>query len=196
MARRPASCSGCGVNLDAFRPQPELTGPNVILRQLDGSHLDDVLKTVRDPEVRRLTGTHARFTEPLLARWLESRPEQDGRADWAVTHREDGRFLGDLALNDIDADNESAAFRIALAPGAVGRGYGTEATRLVLEFAFETVGLHRVSLEVYDFNSRARRAYEKCGFVAEGVLRDALCWEGKRHHAVVMSVLAPQWRLR
>lgn len=184
------------MNLDAFRPQPELAGPNVILRQLDDSYLADVLKTAQDQEIRRLTGTQAQFSEPLLARWLESRPEQGGRADWAITHREDGRFLGDLALNEVDADNESAVFRIALAPGAAGRGYGTEAIRLVLGFAFETVGLHRVSLEVYDFNSRARRAYEKCGFTAEGVLRDALRWEGKWHDAVVMAILAPQWRLR
>ncbi|WP_197372312.1 GNAT family N-acetyltransferase, partial [Streptomyces clavuligerus] len=51
----------------------------------------------------------------------------------------------------------------------------------------------RISLEVYAFNPRARRAYEKAGFVAEGVLRDALLWEGERVDATVMSILAPEW---
>jgi RimJ/RimL family protein N-acetyltransferase len=89
------------------------------------------------------------------------------------------------------------SFRIALAgPHAFGRGYGTEATRLVLDFAFDTVGLHRVGLEVFDFNPRAQRVYEKCGFVREGVLRDALRWDGRRHDALAMSVLATDGPLR
>ncbi|GHE85800.1 hypothetical protein GCM10014715_47620 [Streptomyces spiralis] len=58
---------------------------------------------------------------------------------------------------------------------------------------FEQLGLHRISLEVYAFNPRARRVYEKVGFLAEGVLRDALLWEGERVDAAVMSILAPEW---
>ncbi len=71
-------------------------------------------------------------------------------------------------------------------PGTFGRGFGTEATRLILGHGFETLGLHRISLEVYAFNPRARRAYEKAGFVAEGVLRDALLWEGERVDSLVI----------
>jgi RimJ/RimL family protein N-acetyltransferase len=52
------------------------------------------------------------------------------------------------------------------------------------------VGLHRLSLEVYDFNPRARRVYEKCGFRTEGVLRDALRWDGEWINATVMSIVA------
>ena len=63
--------------------------------------------------------------------------------------------------------------------------WGTEATRLIVGYGFEKLGLHRISLEVYAFNPRARRAYEKVGFVAEGVLRDALLWEGERVDATV-----------
>jgi RimJ/RimL family protein N-acetyltransferase len=70
---------------------------------------------------------------------------------------------------------------------------GTEATRLIVGYGFEMLRLHRISLEVYAFNPRARRAYEKVGFVAEGVLRDALLWDGERVDATVMSILAPEW---
>jgi RimJ/RimL family protein N-acetyltransferase len=53
--------------------------------------------------------------------------------------------------------------------------------------------LHRISLEVFAFNPRARRAYEKAGFVVEGVLRDALYWDGEWVDSIAMSVLAAEW---
>lgn len=80
-------------------------------------------------------------------------------------------------------------FRIALLPHAVGRGYGTEATRAVVDHGFAVLGLHRIELEVYAFNPRAQRVYENCGFVVEGRRRDALCWEGTWYDAITMAVL-------
>ena len=94
-------------------------------------------------------------------------------------------------LQDLDADNQSMCFRIALGGAAdFGRGYGTEATRLLLDYAFDVVGVHRVTLEVFDFNTRAQRVYEKCGFVREGVQREALYWHGQWHDTIDMAVLA------
>ncbi|HEX8095986.1 MAG TPA: GNAT family protein [Jatrophihabitans sp.] len=144
-----------------------------------------------DPEVGRLTGTHASFDRAQTEQWLNSRALQHDRADWAVLRRSDGAFLGEAVLNDLDADNASVNYRIWLAgPEAYGRGYGTEVTRLVLEYALDTAGLHRVSLGVFDFNPRALRVYEKCGFQLEGRLRDVLLWEGHWHDELVMSVLS------
>lgn len=64
---------------------------------------------------------------------------------------------------------------------------------MIVGYGFETLGLDRISLEVYAFNPRARRVYEKVGFVAEGVLRHALRWDGERIDATVMSILAHEW---
>lgn len=139
----------------------------------------------------RLTGTHAAFTEDGVRDWLSSLASRDDRADWAILRAEDGEHIGEAVLNDLDEDNRSAGFRIALgAPRWFGRGYGTEATRAVLDHAFGTAGLHRVELEVFAFNPRAQRAYEKAGFVTEGRRRDALLWEGEWVDAIVMGCLA------
>ncbi|GAA0950816.1 hypothetical protein GCM10009560_70670 [Nonomuraea longicatena] len=66
--------------------------------------------------------------------------------------------------------------------------------RLTVDHAFRSTTLHRIGLEVYNFNERARHVYKKVGFVEEGVLRDALLWEGQWYDAVVMSVLRPDWK--
>ena len=103
----------------------------------------------------------------------------------------DDAVLGEAVINDLDAPNGAANFRIGLiGPRVFGHGYGTEATRLVVAYALDVAGLHRLQLEVYDFNPRARRVYEKCGFVQEGVRRDALHWDGAWHDAIAMAILA------
>ena len=99
-----------------------------------------------------------------------------------------------MVLQDLDAGNWSCSVRIALVGHrACGRGLGTEAMRLILGHAFETVGLHRVWLEVYAFNPRARHVYEKVGFVHEGVQRQALHWEGAWVDCHLMAMLTSEW---
>ena len=155
---------------DVFRDQPVLTGQLVRLEPLTLA----VLAALAEPEVRRLTGAPATFDRPKIEAWLATRGEQHDRADWAVLRAQDGAFLGEVVLNQVDLENESANYRVWLAgPQAFGQGYGTEITQLVVDCALGTCGLHRVRLGVYDFNPRAQRVYEKCGFSHEGHLRHA-----------------------
>lgn len=175
----------------AFVDQPVLEGNLVRLEPLTEAVFSDYWAAMEDPEVMRLTGTHATFEPAQVAAWLQTRQDSDDRADWAIHRAQDGAFLGEAVINDLDPDNESASFRIWLAgPALFGRGYGTEATHLVVDYALDEVGLHRLSLEVFDHNARARRVYEKCGFVLEGRLRDALLWDGSRHNTLTMAILS------
>ncbi|RSN34147.1 GNAT family N-acetyltransferase [Amycolatopsis sp. WAC 01416] len=178
------------IDTEALRTQPELTGENVVLTQLDETYFETAWKALQEPESIRLTGTHAQFTPEQIRDWLAGRPGLDDRADYAIVRKGDRVHVGDLALTDVDKDNRSGAFRIALnGPEFFGKGYGTEATKLLLDYAFDVVGLHRVSLEVFDYNPRAQRAYEKAGFVREGLQREALWWDGEWHDVITMAVL-------
>jgi RimJ/RimL family protein N-acetyltransferase len=177
------------LNLQALVDKPTLVGERVRLVPLDASHAPELFKGVNDPEVSRLTGTHRVFTYEEVERYAASRPEQTDRVDLAVVRVEDEKVLGEIVLNNLNADNHSMGFRIALS-SEQGKGYGTEAIRLLLRHAFDVIGLHRVDLEVYDFNPRAIASYRKCGFVEEGRLRDALLWEGQWQDALLMSVLS------
>lgn len=175
--------------------KPTLTGDRVLLRPVAVEDVDFIPDD--DPEAMRLTGTHPRpeqVSPEFMRDWYATRADHDDRLDLAVVDRATGQFAGEVVLNELDRDNGACNFRILLCGDRNrGRGLGTEATRLILAHAFESVGLHRVDLEVYEFNPRARRVYEKVGFVYEGTRRDALLWDGQWIDAHVMSILAPEW---
>jgi RimJ/RimL family protein N-acetyltransferase len=167
----------------------EIETERLRLVQLGPWHFDDVWTSLHDPESLKLTGTTQVFTPEEVRAFLETLPGRDDRADFAVTRKTDGTFLGEAVLNTLDIANEAMNFRISLVPEARNQGHGTEATRAVVDFGFDQVGLHRISLSVFAFNPRAQRAYEKAGFVKEGRLREAHLWDGERYDDILMGIL-------
>lgn len=180
---------------DALRIKPTLQGQLIVLRPLGPEHAAAFWASLDDPDIRRLTGTHTDFTSDQIDAWLAERSEHHDRLDLAIHRRTDDLYLGELALTELDPANETIGVRIALtSPALGGRGYGSDAMRTVLTHAFDTVGIHRVHLDVYAFNTHAVRTYERLGFVHEGRARDALLWDGVRHDALSMSILRPEWQ--
>ena len=183
-----------------FAEKPTLAGDLVVLRPFLDDDVVAMAAVIRDPEVGRLTGS-ANSTaeaadvpdEETLREWYSTRNAQPDRLDLAVVDRETGECVGEAVLNEWEEGNSSCNFRILLGPAGRDRGLGTEATRLLLGHAFEALGLHRVSLEVYAFNPRGQRAYEKVGFVREGVRREALRFDGEWVDSIVMAVLDHEW---
>jgi RimJ/RimL family protein N-acetyltransferase len=169
--------------------------------------VDDDVPAMRtalcDPEVGRLTGSvHddaaaaaviGPAEEKVMRDWYATRNDQPDRLDLAVVDSASGRCVGEVVLNEWDPHNHSCNFRTLLGPDGRGRGLGTEATRMIVGYGFGHLGLHRISLEVYAFNPRARHVYEKVGFRAEGVLRGSLRYGDKWIDATVMSILADEW---
>lgn len=186
-----------------FSVKPVLTGERVVLRPFADDDLDAMRAALADPEGMRLSGSlHGDEAEAdpddpeleeRLRQWYGSRNEQPDRLDLAVTDKASGQCVGEVVLNQWDAGNRSCNFRTLIGPAGRNRGLGTEAVRLIVGYGFEQLGLHRISLQVYAFNPRARRAYEKAGFVAEGVLREELRYGDEWIDATMMSILAPEW---
>lgn len=173
---------------------PTLVGDLVLLRPVSAADASGLAALVADPEVRWLTGSQGPFAPEDLEQWYATRAQHDDRLDLAIVDRATDAYVGEAVLNELDVPNRSCSFRIALVgPTVFGRGFGGEATRLLLDHAFATVGLHRVSLEVFATNPRARHVYEKVGFRHEGTLRQALLLEGEWIDVHVMAVLAPEW---
>ncbi len=175
--------------------KPTLTSERLILRPITEADALDMFASLSDAESMRLTGTQQNFTLEQVQQYCQRVAQADDRFDYAITVPGDPTYLGEVVLNDIDQINRSASFRIALASEKLfGRGYGTEATQLIVDFGFQSLKLHRIELEVYDFNPRAQHVYEKVGFVREGIRRDVLLWDGVYHSAIVMSILENEYK--
>lgn len=102
----------------------------------------------------------------------------------------EGEVIGETALTHIDWRNREADFNIAIGNKAYwGHGYGTDATRALMKYAFDQMNLHRITLYVHDFNARAIRAYEKVGFQLEGRMRQAHYMDGAYTDVLVMGLL-------
>jgi len=201
----PAAIADTRDDRGPFRSKPELKGEVVLLRPFTESDVAAMGSVLADPDVRRLTGSvHTtaaasnactELDKPTLAWYLglAARPE---RLDLAIIDLASGRCVGEVVLNDLDAGNDSCNFRILIGPQGRNRGLGSEAVQLITDHAFRTTALWRISLEVYSFNPRARRVYERAGFQAEGVLRGALRFDDGRVDAVVMSLLRTDWEAK
>lgn len=178
-----------------FSVKPTLAGDRVVLRPFVDDDVAAFQVVLADPEVVRLTGSPPdnHLDVERLRAWYGSRNTQTDRLDLAVVDRASGACVGEVALYEWDRHNRSCTFRTLLGPTGRDRGLGTEAVRLVVGYGFERLGLHRISLEVFAFNPRARRVYEKVGFVAEGVLRQVLRDGDEWVDATVMSILAAEW---
>lgn len=178
--------------MPTFADKPTIRGDRIVLRPLGPNDADAMWADSHDQEITHFTGTRTDFSREQIRSWCASRPEQSDRLDLAVTDLETGEWMGEVVINDWDPDNRSCSFRIALSANARNRGIGTEATQLIVDHVFERIDdppVNRISLEVYDFNPRGLAVYEKVGFLPEGVLRDALLWQGEFHDAIVMSIL-------
>lgn len=194
--RKPALVSETELS---FAAKPTLVGERVLLRPVGTADVPGLVEMLQDTESTRLTGSHADPDIDLerAANWYATRGDHDDRLDLAVVERAGGGYVGEVVLNELDTGNRSCGFRICLiGPRVFGRGFGTEATRLILAHAFETVGVNRVELEVYAFNPRARHVYETVGFVHEGTKRQALRWDGEWVDAHLMGMLATDWERR
>lgn len=179
----------------SFADKPVLTGDLVMLRPVEAADASGLLAL--DAETVRLTGSHGLGAVTLAdaEKWNATRTARDDRIDLSIIERASGEWAGEVVLNDLEVNNRSCSFRIALqGPRFYGRGLGTEATRLIVDYAFGTVGVHRIGLEVFDFNPRARHVYEKVGFVHEGTMREALLWDGEWVNTHVMGLLASDWK--
>jgi RimJ/RimL family protein N-acetyltransferase len=181
-----------------FTDKPILLGERVMLRPVTACDATDFERILRDSEVARLTGSINRTDEVLtlenLREWYGSRGEKDDRLDLAVVDRATDLLVGEVVLNEWDRGSSSVNFRTLIGPAGRDRGLGTDATRLLLEYAFEHAQLHRVSLEVFEFNPRARHVYEKVGFIHEGTRREALRFEDQWVNAHDMAILDREWR--
>jgi ribosomal-protein-alanine N-acetyltransferase len=173
----------------------QLTGPRVVLREFRMDDIDDALSVVGDDEVTRwlsFDSRHREATRAMLAGATE-RAQLDPRTEYylAVALPEDDRVIGfgRLGLNGVQA----AKLGYAIKASEWGKGYATEAARLLLDFAFGPLGLHRVSAAIGPDNDASIALVKRLGLTHEGRLRDHVFTNGAWRDSLLFSVLAGEW---
>jgi [ribosomal protein S5]-alanine N-acetyltransferase len=177
---------------------PTIVGDQLTLRGPREPDQADYFTYGTNLEAARMYGVDAASVEPLTIEWVDRwydalQREDPARIIWVLEHQ--GRCIGEARLDAVDRTHRRAHYAIGIFDASIwNQGLGTEATRLVLRYAFETLGLHRVDLRVLSYNQRAIRCYHKCGFVLEGMERDSAFVDGARHSDVIMSILEEEYR--
>lgn len=122
-------------------------------------------------------------------RWTDGQSSYTrGEYQFAVETKEDRIFIGRCGFIHVDWKNRLAELGIMIGDSDFrGKGYGTDAVQVLCDFGFRELNLHKVKATVFDFNTAAIKAYEKCGFVREGLLKNELFREGSYHDVIVMG---------
>lgn len=166
------------------------------LRAVEREDIPTFVRWFNDPEVRRNLLMFAPMSKVSEERWFESRQTRDNDYLFGieVPVADDWQLIGNVGLHQIDWVHRRCTFGIVIGERTFWeRGYGSKATRAALRFAFHTLNLHRVELEVFDFNQRARHVYEKTGFRLEGTRRQALFQDGVYHDEHLMAILRTEF---
>lgn len=174
-------------------PIPLVFGDRVALGTLDASMLPLVQRWDNDPFTVELGGAPFAPISPerSAADWTDLLSgERRAWAGFSILALPDLRPVGHLNVRDFDTPNRTAEFGILIGdPADRGRGYGTEATRLALRYAFDLLGVHNVWLDTTSANPAAIRAYEKAGFREIGRIREARRIGGALADVVLMDCL-------
>jgi RimJ/RimL family protein N-acetyltransferase len=155
----------------------------------------------RDTEYWRLANSNPvrALSSKAVQDWLERNPEntRGDQFEFSIHTLQDDLLIGDVGLDGVRWNHGEAFVGIGIGDREYwGKGYGTDAMRLILRYAFGELNLQRVSLNVFEYNPRAIRSYEKLGFIHEGRARGVLRREGQRYDLVFMGILRDEWLAR
>jgi len=174
-------------------------GKAIKLRGVELADLDAVMKNFNTYIMRRTLNTPAvPYSREDEKEWIKSTWEarEKGTAyTFGIEILETEEFIGTTSLMKVSQVNRSAELGITIHDAKYwGHGYGSEAIQLLLSVGFDILGLHSVYLRVYDFNTRAIKLYEKCGFKAAGTRREAVFQEGSYHDVHFFDMLVQEYR--
>jgi RimJ/RimL family protein N-acetyltransferase len=175
-------------------------GERVRLRATERADVKKFCVWVNDPDVTRYLSLYLPLSTVDEENWFDAMTKRDQSEKPLVIEVRDGegwKMIGNCGVFGIDPVSRLGELGIMIGEkDEWNKGYGTETMTLLLRHGFDTLNLNRIFLHVYAENLRAKRSYDKAGFVEEGRLREAIYKHGKYGDVIVMSVLRPEWIVR
>ncbi|NMA85794.1 MAG: GNAT family N-acetyltransferase [Tissierellia bacterium] len=174
-----------------------IIGERIILREYQKEDLPYIRTWVNDPEITDYLSNVFLYphtvdgTEKFLNAMLEGNTDMKG---FVIAHKDTEEYIGQIDLINIDWVNRIGTIGIVIGSKEnLNKGYGTKAIKLLQEFAFNKLNLHKLDLEVRAYNERAINCYKKCGFIEEGRIRENFYVNGKYTDTLFMGILKREW---
>lgn len=166
---------------------------NIYLRPITAEDTDDIIRWRNSEHVRQYFIYQGDFTKEGHLQWLETKIKTGKVAQFIIIEKQTNKAIGSVYLRDIDQNQHKAEYGIFIGEESEkGKGYGTQSARLMIEYAFANMGLHRIYLRVFADNKRAISSYKKAGFSQEGILRDDVYVQGEYRDIVWMAIINSQ----
>lgn len=173
-------------------------GERVRLRAPERSDLSQFVEWFNDPEVREGILMILPLSLAREEKWFDDmikKPEEEQVLVIEIELEEKWTIIGTCGFFGFDWRCRSAEVGIVIGEKTYwNQGYGTETMRMMLKHGFDSLNLNRIALDVYDSNRRAIRAYEKAGFIREGIKRRGMFKDGRYIDIIMMSVLRSEWK--
>ncbi|HVX29328.1 MAG TPA: GNAT family protein [Nitrolancea sp.] len=187
MSERPAPSAA---------PHFTIVGERVALGPLRSDLIEEHLRWGNDwATYRFLDHIHGPATREHVVNWLREATSGALPYEFLIYERESRQAIGSTGLRDVDVRHGTAEFTIGIGEAEQrGKGFGTEATRLMLDYAFNALGLHNVMLRVMAFNPTAIHVYHTVGFREIGRRREAHWMGGRLWDMIYMDILATEFR--
>jgi diamine N-acetyltransferase len=170
-----------------------LKGKKVVLRPTRVSDAVRFVKWFNDPKVNKFMFVR-HLTLKGEIKYLKNAIKDKSRHNMAI--EVGGKHIGVVGL-EVNKQNNRANFGLMIGEKQFwGQGIGEESSRLMIDFAFKKLKLHRLELDVYDYNPRAQNLYRKLGFKKEGFKREHNLYTGKYRKVIYMGLLDREWKNR
>lgn len=174
---------------------PIIVGEKVYLRPLERGDMGLVTKWHNDPEIMRLFAFTKPTSEEYWLDWYDRMVNNPNVKYFGVAKKGNDELIGYVHLEQIYWAHKLCR-DIGILIGEKGewsKGYGTEAMRLLIDHAFNKLGLHRLELMTFPFNERGLRVWDKLGFKKEGIMRKSRYVDGEWHDLIFMALLDEEY---
>ncbi len=174
---------------------PFIVGKRIYLRPLELDDIERCVHWINNEEVNKfLVSGRLPIHKIKEETWIKNLYKDPNNILLAISLKEKDLHIGNTGLHNISWIDRYGILGIMIGEKKFwGKGYGTEATKLMLDYAFNRLNLERVELSVYEFNERAIKCYLKAGFKEEGRLRRRRFKDGRYWDEIVMGILKEEW---
>ena len=172
-----------------------IKGERLDLRTVEKDDIPFLKKNINDPEVRKDLGQHTPYNQDKEEEFVENIASgKEDQVHLLITDSEDEERIGMISLFRVNKNSGNAEIGLWITPEHQEEGFGTEATKLIIEFGFDELRIHRMYARVFDDNPKSINIWEKLNFKKEGIMREASFKDGKYVNVLIYGILKKEWK--